>query len=412
MRLFPFCQLTLGSGDIKAMAREASQYSKLRARTELVTDTTRQFGRSLFWASKQRSSARRGVNLVASQQRNSGIGFYGGIISELIQATGHDVENFNFDGSGEIQDSSLVLSDNTVAVISPGQLPFAQLLYPRVFSPNRFRSAVIFWDVNKIPKRMGLGFKFLDELWLPSKDGAEAFSAQFNIPVRAISTPVVQLNGGTAGSMRGHLGIADEFLVAYQFDMGSSAMRKNPSAAVAAYKLAFPNENSGTQLVLKSSRAIETSAEWLSLKALCDQRRDIKLINEFWSEELVASMYLDIDCYLSTHRSEGYGLTVAHALASDRYVIATDFGATRDFMPKEHSDGIPYQLVKIGKNPVYPPDASWADPNVEAAAELLRRAFSDPERTRIRGIRAGENVRAEHSFQRSVDDFVRLLHPK
>jgi hypothetical protein len=93
-------------------------------------------------------------------------------------------------------------------------------------------------------------------------------------------------------------------------------------------------------------------------------------------------------------------------------VIATDFGATRDFMPKEYSDGIPYQLVKIGKNPVYPSDAFWADPNVEAAAELLRRAFSDPEGTRIKGIRAGENVRAEHGFQRSVDDFVTLLHPK
>jgi hypothetical protein len=354
LHLFPFCQLTRGNGDIKVMAREASQYSKLRARTGLVTDTTKQFGRSILRASKQRSSDRQGVNLVASQQRNSGIGFYAGIISRLAQATGHDVENFDFDGSGEAQDSSLVLSKNTVAVISPGQLPFAQLLYPRVFSPKRFRSAVIFWDVNKIPKRMGLGFKFLDELWLPSRDGAMAFSAQFDIPVRVLSTPVVQLKGGVPGIMRGHLGIADEFLVAYQFDMGSSAMRKNPWAAVAAYKLAFPDENYGAQLVLKSSRAIETSTDWLSLKAMCDHRRDIKLINDFWSEELVASMYLDIDCYLSTHRSEGYGLTVAHALAADKYVIATDYGATRDFMPREHSGGIPYQLVKIGKNPVYP----------------------------------------------------------
>ncbi len=394
------------------MARDVSQYSKLRARTRLVTDTTKQFGHSLFWSSKQRASGRQGVNLVASHRTNFGTGFYAGIISELAQASGHNVESFIFDESADFQNSSRVLCDNTVAVVSPGQLPFAQLLFPRVFSPNRFRAAVIFWDVNKIPKQMGLGFKLLDELWLPSKDGAETFSSQFDIPVRVVSTPVVQLKGGTAGSMRRHLGIADEFLVAYQFDMGSSAMRKNPWAAVAAYKMAFPNENSGAQLVLKSSRAIETSPDWLSLKAMCDHRRDIKLINEFWSEELVASMYLDIDCYLSTHRSEGYGLTVAHALASDKYVIATDFGATRDFMPKEFSDAIPYELVKIGKNPVYPSDASWAEPNVEAAAELLRRAFSDPEGTRIRGIRAGEKVRAEHSFQRSVDDFAHLLHPK
>ena len=391
------------------MARNISQYSKTSARSRLVTETTKQLGRSLFWATKQRSSEKQGVNVVGSRQRGSGIGFYAGIISDLAQAAGQDVESFNFDESTEVQKSSRVLCDNTVAVVSPGQLPFAQLLYPRVFSPRRFRSAVIFWDVNKIPKRMGVGFKLLDELWVPSTEGAEAFSTQFEIPVRVFRTPVVQLKGGTEGSMREFLGIADEFLVAYQFDMGSSAMRKNPWAAVAAYKMAFPNENNGAQLVLKSSRAIETSPEWLSLKAMCDQRRDIHLINDYWSDELIASMYLDIDCYLSTHRSEGYGLTVAHALAADRYVIATDFGATRDFMPMEYSDRIPYQLVKIGKNPVYPFDASWADPNIEAAAELLLRAFSNPKETKIKGIQAGIKVRADYSFERSVADLLGLL---
>lgn len=393
------------------MVSDANQYSKVRARTRLITDTAKQFSRSLYWASKQRSSDQRGVNLVGSQQRNSGIGFYAGIISELSLTAGLGVENYYFDESSKVQNSSRVLCRNTVAVISPGQLPFAQLLYPRVFSPGRFRSAVIFWDVNRIPKRMGVGFKLLDELWVPSADSAEAFSLQFDIPVQVLRTPVVQLQGGTEGSMRKLLGITDEFLVAYQFDMGSSAMRKNPWAAVSAYTLAFPNENSGARLVLKSSRAIETSPDWLRLKAMCDQRRDIQLINEFWSEELVASMYLDIDCYLSTHRSEGYGLTVAHALASDKYVIATDFGATRDFMPKEYSARIPYELVKIGKNPVYPFDASWAEPSVEAAAALLRSAFSDPIGTKLKGTRAGEKVRLEYSFERSVDEFARLLSP-
>jgi len=56
------------------MAKDAIQYSKLRARTELVTDTTKQFGHSLFLASKQRATGGQGVNLVASQQRNSGNG--------------------------------------------------------------------------------------------------------------------------------------------------------------------------------------------------------------------------------------------------------------------------------------------------------------------------------------------------
>ena len=78
-------------------------------------------------------------------------------------------------------------------------------------------------------------------------------------------------------------------------------------------------------------------------------------------------------------------------------------------MPMEYSDRIPYQLVKIGKNPVYPFDASWADPNIEAAAELLRRAFSNPEETKTKGIQAGIKVRADYSFERSVADLLGLL---
>ena len=45
------------------MARESIQYSKLRARTRLVTDTTKQFGRALSSASRQRATDKKGLNL-------------------------------------------------------------------------------------------------------------------------------------------------------------------------------------------------------------------------------------------------------------------------------------------------------------------------------------------------------------
>lgn len=388
----------------------STSYSKVHARSALIRTTARQFGNSLLLASSQRTIKGNGINLIASRHRDFGLGAYAGIIRNVALAAGDDVSDLFFDDIIDFTGSSKKINDATIAVVSPGQLPFAQLLYPRAFSKRKHRAAIIFWDVDKVPKRMNLGLKVLDEIWLPSKAGAESFSTQVDVPVRMFHAPIERLEGGSEGLVREFLGIGREFLVAYQFDFGSSAKRKNPQAAVASYKLAFPTENEGTVLLLKCSRAVEMSSDWQELRSLCDSRRDIVLVNEHWSHEMIASLYLDIDCYLSTHRSEGYGLTVAHALAADKYVIATDYGATIDFMPPEFSGRIPFKLVKVGQNPIYPPDANWAEPDVEAAAQLLREAFSQPERTQRAGKKAGEWVRAEFSLEKSVQEFRTLLN--
>ena len=394
------------------MTDKSLSYQKGKARTELLRATAKNMGTALSLSTSQRVTNRPGINLVAPKNRDTGIGFYAGIMNRISVASGRSVQNYHFDQNIEVERSIKELFETTIAVVSPGQIPFAQMLYPRAFMNRNYRTAIVFWDVDKIPKRFGLGFNLLDEIWLPSQSSADAFARQFKIPTQTFRTPIEKLENGIEGQFRNFLGINDEFLVAYQFDMGSSAMRKNPWAAVRAYKLAFPNENEGAIMILKCSRATENSNDWLLLKSLCEGRRDIILINEFWEADMIASMYLDIDCYFSTHRSEGFGLTVAHALAADKYVIATNFGATTEFMPPEYSGLIPFDLIKIGPNPVYPEDATWADPEVEAAAELLYRAFSDPEKTKWKGQMAGEWTRREFSLDKSVESFTGHLEAK
>jgi hypothetical protein len=366
-------------------------------------------GKSIVRAGRQRQSENFGINLVASENLQSGIGQYAAIVKQVAEASGRAVHRFPFDLDTKFEYVEDGLCDDTVAIVSPGHLPFAQLMHPRPFLPSRHRAAIVFWDVDKVPKRMRFGFKLLNELWAPSIFGASVLAEQFDIPVRVFPTPIQSLTGGQRGSVRDAIGVKDEFLIAYQFDMGSSAMRKNPWAAVASYRQAFPKENGGAHLLLKCSRGVEASADYIRLQELCDSRRDITLINEFWADELVASLYLDIDCYLSTHRSEGFGLTVAQALAADKYVIATGYGATTDFMPLGFSDFIPFELIKVGVNPIYPHDAIWAEPNVEATADLLRRAFDDPVGTAVKGKQAGEHAKKEFTIDRAVGAFNELL---
>ena len=62
------------------------------------------------------------------------------------------------------------------------------------------------------------------------------------------------------------------------------------------------------------------------------------------------------DCYVSLHRAEGYGLTLAEAMAVARPVIGTAYSGNLEFMTPETSVLIPYEKVRVpfGCGP-YPP---------------------------------------------------------
>ena len=53
------------------------------------------------------------------------------------------------------------------------------------------------------------------------------------------------------------------------------------------------------------------------------------------------------DCYVSLHRSEGLGLTMAEAMALGKPVIATVYSGNLQFMTPENSHLVDYQLGAV-----------------------------------------------------------------
>ena len=99
------------------------------------------------------------------------------------------------------------------------------------------------------------------------------------------------------------------------------------------------------------------------------------------------------DCYVSLNRSEGFGLTMAEAMAYGKPVIATNYSGNVDFMHQGNSHLIPFKLVPISKGcDPYPVDAKWADPDIDAAAAAMRRVFNDPTAARVLGERARDDI--------------------
>ena len=88
---------------------------------------------------------------------------------------------------------------------------------------------------------------------------------------------------------------------------------------------------------------------------------------------------LDVDCYVSLHRSEGLGLTMAEAMSCGTPVIATGYSGNLDFMPEGSALLVDHDVVDIGPGSFYPATGHWAEPDLDHAAALLRTVRDDAE---------------------------------
>jgi glycosyltransferase involved in cell wall biosynthesis len=104
------------------------------------------------------------------------------------------------------------------------------------------------------------------------------------------------------------------------------------------------------------------------------------------------------DCYVSLHRSEGLGLTIAEAMALGKPTIATSYSGNVDFLNETNGYPVGYSLVRVGPHSSpYDPQALWAQPDIGSAADALRAVVEDPAEAARRGRRAMSDLAAQFS---------------
>ena len=104
-------------------------------------------------------------------------------------------------------------------------------------------------------------------------------------------------------------------------------------------------------------------------------------------------MLASCDCYVSLHRAEGFGLTLAEAMALGRPAIATGFSGNVDFMPPGAGYLTAWSQAAVGEGAGdYPADATWAEPDLDDAARQMRSVFDDREEAARRAARGRAHV--------------------
>ncbi len=260
------------------------------------------------------------------------------------------------------------------------------------FFRGKYNIGYWLWELPELPEAFHGSFSYLDEVWVSSDYGRDAIARVSPIPVVKVPPPFPAEGLPTRGVGREHFGLKDEHRVfLFMFDAHSIVERKNPGAVVQAFKRAFP-DHPDARLVLKLVHADLGLVARLRAEA-ADSR--VLVIDRVFDREEVNSLLALSDCYVSLHRSEGFGLTMAEAMALGKPVIATGHSANQDFMNVSNSLLVRYQMVRLERDlPPYPRGSSWAEPDVDHAAELMRRVYEDPEGARRLGARARTDVMA------------------
>jgi glycosyltransferase involved in cell wall biosynthesis len=283
-----------------------------------------------------------------------------------------------------------------IVAVNPDELPgFVDRLGQGYFHGPRI--GVWGWETNSIPSRWRRAFELVQEIWVYSRFMVENIGAVSPVPVVALPPPV-QPPSEPAVPQR--LGTPDDgFLFLFVFDYLSTLQRKNPVGLIEAFKRAFaPGE--GPRLLIKTINApLRPLAEEEVLWAAYG-RPDVHIVDRSLSGAQLNGLMAACDCYISLHRSEGFGLTLAEAMAIGKPVIGTGYSGNLDFMRPENSYLVEYELGRVGPDcEIYPADGEWAQPSVEHAVELMRRVYEHPEEAAAIGARAREDIAQELSPQ-------------
>jgi len=260
---------------------------------------------------------------------------------------------------------------------------------------DRYNIGYWFWEQLSIPEDRLASFGLVDEVWVSADFFIETYSQYTDKPVTTIPL-AVSLEGEDHFS-RKDFGIPeDAFVFLASFNTMSTSERKNPVGVIKAFTQAFPEEEN-IRLVIKISSP-EVQLGETKILEMIEKAPNIDIIIGTFPREKMNSMINCCDVYVSLHRSEGFGLMPAEAMYLGKPAILTNWSGNTEYMTPENCCPVGYQLIELEEDlPPYRKGFLWADPDVEQAAEYMKRLFEDKEYYDKISFNAKETIRNSFS---------------
>lgn len=350
--------------------------------------------------------AKNGVNIFGYLRGQFGLGESARMYARALLAAGYPVAliDIDIDLPHGLRDASL---DGHIGIeapyainiifVNPDYLRQAWASIGPARLEGRYTIACWFWELERIPDDWRWAIDAVDEIMVASTFVEEAFRRVTDKPILRVPLPIS--DGVDSGVSRRDFGLSpDEFVFLTTFDFHSSIHRKNPFAAVAAFRKAFLLGRDDVSLLVKSSNGYQHPEQLRHLLSIAVEDPRIIVRDQVIDRSHMHALQRCADAYVSLHCAEGFGLGLAECMAMGKPVIGTGWSGNLDFMTSGNSCLVEYTLVPVepGEYP-HVDGARWADADIGHAADFMKRIVDDSGFARDLGQKAASDIRQQLS---------------
>jgi glycosyltransferase involved in cell wall biosynthesis len=291
--------------------------------------------------------------------------------------------------------------------LNPEYVPECSYCNLGMMGPRDYIVGQFAWELSVLSKAHEPGIAMVDEVWTGSRFLTRLYETSTKKPVVTMGQVI---SGRQVKPLKPEqFGFSEStFIFLCSFDASSVVERKNPLGAIAAFRNAFPRGTERAGLIIKTRNLehLQTErdrAHWASALARIRSDSRIRVVDHTMTEDDLAGLYNTCGCFVSLHRSEGFGFGPAEAMAQGRPVIVTNYSGVCDFCTSETAELVGYRLIRVKEDeyPFLDPDRvyEWADPDLNAAAESMRRLAEDREHGERLGCAARALMLRDYSVE-------------
>ena len=368
------------------------------------------------------------VQVIGPLQKASGLGQATRLSFDAIARHFPDCSGFDFDMDNpapvgfnpERPSSFLRRAKVNLIHLNAESIPLAFAYLPDVFT-GAYNIGYFFWELDTPASCHGLALDLLDEVWVAAEYGMKQYVPAASIPVTKVGmsfedVPVPSRREGRE-FMLARLGFApDCFVFLAAFDSFSFIQRKNPQAVVRAFLDAFPSEPRA-RLVLKTHNRhfVHDPVQrkiWQLLDEVVSADPRVVILNETLPYDQLIRLKVGCDCYVSLHRSEGWGFGMLEAMHLGVPVLATNYSGNTEFCSPQTAWTVDYSMAPIGSGDYIfvKPGQMWAEPDHADAVRQMRAVFQDTVQREARTAFAKEFVDVQFSPLAVSQRYASRLH--
>ncbi len=356
------------------------------------------------------------VQLIGPLAKASGLGQATRLSSDILRATGLSMRGVDFDLDNPAPEgfsSDTLIEDYGPARINlihlnAESIPLAFAYQPDVFSGS-YNIGYFFWELDKPAYCHYLGMELLDEIWVSTDYGVQIYQPDakgkpvINVGMCYEEAPdITRADARDFVNRRFRLNDS-HYVCLVAFDSFSFVQRKNPVSVLRAFQQAFEGV-ANARLIVKTQNRDQVLDPvqvkiWDQVDAIISGDSRIVVINETLSYRDLLRLKAGSDCYVSLHKSEGWGFGMIEAMNLGVPVVCTAYSGNMDFCTEDTVWLVDYEKSQLRPGDyIFVRDGSeWAEPSVDHAATQLRACYDDAALRAAKAQKARNFIRTDFS---------------